>query len=104
MQRCRRIPGLFLPLAKTSRDGTGNIAKNATAGPPLRLTRILAVAAYVGRVTAGVDPRLKLALSRAAQRHVFALWVFASGAIGRASGAIGRRLPRIALMGYQLVA
>ncbi|HEX9591693.1 MAG TPA: hypothetical protein VGA15_28620, partial [Bradyrhizobium sp.] len=88
---------MFLPLAKTSCDGTGNIAKNATAGPPLHLTRILAVAAYVRCVTAGVDPRLKLALSRAAQRHVFALWVFASG-------AIGRRLPRIALMGYQLVA
>src|SRR5450631_3280216 len=48
-------------------------------------------------MSVSVDPRLKLALSRTAQRHVFALWVFASG-------AIGRRLPRIASMGYQLVA
>ena len=29
------------------------------------------------------DQRLKLALSRTAQRDVFALWVFAYGAIGR---------------------
>src|SRR6266478_932581 len=45
--------------------------ENGTAGPPLHVTGILAVAAYVRRVTPGLDPRLKLALSRAAQRHVF---------------------------------
>jgi hypothetical protein len=39
----------------------------------------------------------KLALSRTAQRDVFALWVLAHG-------AIGRRLSSIAAMGFQLVA
>jgi hypothetical protein len=42
------------------------------------------------------DRRPKLALSRTAQRHVFALWVLASG-------AIGRRLPSIPSMGFQLL-
>jgi hypothetical protein len=42
------------------------------------------------------DRRTKLALSRTAQRHVFALWIFASG-------PIGRRLPSIPSMGFQLL-